>query len=146
LDGGRFLDLEEVKSLSRLHRGKVQTVVAKSLSPPTTRSIRVASAKIAPISQKIYDVPSDGNSSYHALCALSFFDEFPDSVREIARILREEIRVLRFCSKVPDDAGASENIVLAAFACVHIQLRCTRPEVSTFTAQAEVPEDPDIES
>ena len=53
---------------------------------------------------------------------------------------------IRFCSEVPDDAAAGENIVLAALACGHIQLRHTRPEVSTFTAQAEVPEDPHIES
>ena len=53
---------------------------------------------------------------------------------------------IRFRSEVPDDAAAGENIVLAALACVHIQLRHTRPEVSTFTAQAEVPEDPHIES
>src|SRR5580700_2719918 len=49
-------------------------------------------------------------------------------------------------SKVPDNAAASENIVLTGLACGHIQLRYARPEVSTFTAEAEVPEDLYIKS
>ena len=49
-------------------------------------------------------------------------------------------------SEVPDNAEAGENIVLAALARVHIELRHTRPEVSTFTAQAESMEDLHIES
>ena len=53
---------------------------------------------------------------------------------------------MRFCSEVPDDAAAGEKIVLAALARSHIQLRHARPELSSFTAQAEVPEDPHIES
>jgi len=52
----------------------------------------------------------------------------------------------RFRSEVPDNAEAGENIVLAALARVHIELRHTRPEVSTFTAQAESMEDLHIES
>ena len=47
---------------------------------------------------------------------------------------------------MPDNAAASENIVLAALARIHIELRHTRPKVSTFTAQAEVPKDLHIES
>jgi len=53
---------------------------------------------------------------------------------------------IRFRSEVPDDAAAGEKIVLAALARIHIQLRHARPELSSFTAQAEVPEDPHIES
>jgi hypothetical protein len=52
----------------------------------------------------------------------------------------------RFRLEVPDDPAADENIVLVALARINIQLRHTRPEVSSFTAQAEVPEDPHIES
>ena len=44
---------------------------------------------------------------------------------------------MRFRSEVPDNAAAAENIVLAALAGIHIELRHTRPEVSSFTAQAE---------
>ena len=51
-----------------------------------------------------------------------------------------------FRSEVPDNAEAGENIVLAALARVHIELGNTRPEVSTFTAQAESVEDLHIES
>ena len=47
---------------------------------------------------------------------------------------------------MPDNAKAGENIVLAALARVHIELRHPRPEVSTFTAQAESMEDLHIES
>ena len=50
-----------------------------------------------------------------------------------------------FRSEVPDDASASENIVLAALARIHIELRHARPEVSAFAAQAEVPKDLYIE-
>jgi len=39
------------------------------------------------------------NPSHHALYALSFFDEFQDSMREIARILQGEIRVCAFVQK-----------------------------------------------
>ena len=53
---------------------------------------------------------------------------------------------MRFCSEVPDDAAAGEKIVLAALPRSHIQLRHARGELSSFTAQAEVPEDPHIES
>ena len=41
--------------------------------------------------------------------------------------------VVGFRLEVPDNAAAYENIVLAARAGVHIQLRHTRPEVSIFT-------------
>ena len=44
------------------------------------------------------------------------------------------------------DAAAGEKIVLAALARVHIQWGHTRPELSTFTAQSEVPVDLHIES
>jgi len=53
---------------------------------------------------------------------------------------------IRFPSEVPDNAATDENVVLATLARVHIQLRHTRPEVSSFTAQAEVPEELHIES
>ena len=53
---------------------------------------------------------------------------------------------IRFRSEVPDNAAARENIVLAAPVRSHIELRHTRPEVSTFRAQAESMEDLHIES
>ena len=53
---------------------------------------------------------------------------------------------IRFRSEVPDNAATDENIVLAALARTRIELRHTRPEVSSLTAQAEVPEDLYIES
>ena len=53
---------------------------------------------------------------------------------------------LRFRSEVPDNAAAAKDIVLAALARIHIELRHTRPEVSSFTAQAEPMEDLHIES
>ena len=80
------------------------------------------------------------------LDVLSFFDEFHGFPVTGRRYPARRNPTIRFCSEVPDDAAAGENIVLAALACGHIQLRHTRPEVSTFTAQAEVPEDPHIES
>src|SRR5580700_12116488 len=52
----------------------------------------------------------------------------------------------RFRLEVPDDPAAGEKIVLVAPARINIQLRHARPELSSFTAQAEVPEDPHIES
>ena len=52
----------------------------------------------------------------------------------------------RFRLEVPDDPTADEKIVLVALARINIQLRHARPELSSFTAQAEVPEDPHIES
>ena len=51
-----------------------------------------------------------------------------------------------FRSEMPDNAAAGEDIVLAALARIHIELRHTRPEVSSFTAQAEPMEDLHIES
>ena len=51
-----------------------------------------------------------------------------------------------FRSELPDNAATDENIVLAALARTRIELRHTRPEVSSLTAQAEVPEDLYIES
>ena len=35
-------------------------------------------------------------------------------------------------SEAPDEAAPNEVIVLMAFACVHVQLRHTRPEVAKF--------------
>jgi len=80
------------------------------------------------------------------LDVLSFFDEFHGFPVRGRTYPAGRNPGLRFCSEVPDDAAAGENIVLAALACVHIQLRYTRPEVSTFTAEAEVPREPHIES
>ena len=51
-----------------------------------------------------------------------------------------------FRSEMPDNSTAGENIVLAALARFHTELRHARPEVSTFAAQAEVPKDLHIES
>src|ERR1035441_6876061 len=53
---------------------------------------------------------------------------------------------IRFRSEVPDNAAAAENIVLAALARIHIELRHARPEVSNFPAQAESPGDLHIKS
>ena len=50
------------------------------------------------------------------------------------------------CLKVPDNAAADENIVLAALAGGHIQVRHTRPEVASFTAHGESPGELHIES
>ena len=50
-----------------------------------------------------------------------------------------------FRSEMPDNAAAGEDIVLAALARIQIELRHTRPEVSAFAAQAEVPKDLYIE-
>ena len=47
---------------------------------------------------------------------------------------------------MPDNAAAGENVVLAALARIHIELRHARPEVSAFATQAEVPKDLHIES
>jgi len=51
-----------------------------------------------------------------------------------------------FISEVPDDARADEEVALAALVGGHIQLWHTRPEVSYFTAQAELTEDRHIQS
>ena len=53
---------------------------------------------------------------------------------------------ISFRSEVPDNAAAGENIVLPTLVRSHIELRHTRPEVSTFCAQAESMEDLHIES
>src|ERR1039458_10283858 len=45
--------------------------------------------------------------------------------------------VYLFGSEVPNKAAADENIVLAALARVHIQLRLTRPEVSFLAPPTE---------
>ena len=60
-------------------------------------------------------------------------------------MLQKNLR-FSFRSEVPDNAAAYENIVLAALAGVYIQLRHTRPEVSSFTAQAELTGELHIES
>jgi hypothetical protein len=58
----------------------------------------------------------------------------PDSVGDIS------------ASEVPDDAPTNEEIGLVAAGGVHIQVWRTRPEISYFTAQAEVPNEPHIQS
>jgi hypothetical protein len=45
---------------------------------------------------------------------------------------------------MPDNPGASENIVLMVLARIHMELRHTRPEISPFSAQAEVRKDSHI--
>jgi hypothetical protein len=47
---------------------------------------------------------------------------------------------------MPDNSGASENIVLMVLARIHMELRHTRPEISPFSAQAEVRKDSYIKS
>src|ERR1700722_18357959 len=69
-----------------------------------------------------------------------------DFLSVVAGILGGRNRGKRFRLEVPDDAAAGEKIVLAALARIYIQLRHARPELSSFTAQAEVPEDPHVES
>lgn len=43
-------------------------------------------------------------------------------------------------SEAKDNATADKNIVLAALVCTHIEVWDTRPEVSRFAAQPEVPD------
>ena len=69
-----------------------------------------------------------------------------DFLRVVAGIAAGRNPGIRFRSAVPDYAAAGEKIVLAALARVYIPWGHTRPERSTFTAQAEVFVDLHIES
>ena len=77
---------------------------------------------------------------------LSFFDELHGFLVSGRTYPAGRNPGKRFRLEVPDDPTADEKIVLVALARINIQLRHARPELSSFTAQAEVPEDPHIES